>query len=263
MGGGLATVCSAEWALLESTEESAGESLAKNLGHGVEVPDGLIDEVREVDFPNADDEADHPFRDGPQRAAAYLVAAKRVAVRGLRYVAYSSDIGESLRPVRVRGEERAEGGGWEGRGDCDAVALLVSLLKSPLSTQLPHAHSPIHTLTHTHTHVCTHTNHPLNCSYCFSPTLSLCPLPRSPLPVGPVRKYGSGNVRHRMDVCPRRRVVQRVSKAAGGGEQCGHCVDHGARSYIPGERGIQFKSLTKHICTLTTEMPHATWKPWT
>ena len=110
VGGGLATACSAEWALLESSEDSAGDRLAKNLGHGVEVPDGLIDEVRDVDFPEADDDADHPFRDGPQRAAAYLVAAKRVAVRGLRYVAYSSDIGESLRPVRVRG--RREGGRW-------------------------------------------------------------------------------------------------------------------------------------------------------
>ena len=49
------------------------------------------------------DEEAHPLRDGPQRALAYLIAAKRVAVVGLkssvRYVAYSSDVGESLRPV--------------------------------------------------------------------------------------------------------------------------------------------------------------------
>ena len=69
-------------------------------GPATAVPEGITDEVFDEDFGGGEEDTDDQiFRDGPQRLAAYLIAAKRVAVRGLRYVAYSSDIGESLRPV--------------------------------------------------------------------------------------------------------------------------------------------------------------------
>eukprot|EP00301_Raphidiophrys_heterophryoidea_P017395 c2733_g1_i1.p1 GENE.c2733_g1_i1~~c2733_g1_i1.p1 ORF type:complete len:201 (+),score=34.57 c2733_g1_i1:84-686(+) len=40
-----------------------------------------------------------PTRDGPLRYAAYFARAKMLAARNVRYLAYTSDLGESFRPV--------------------------------------------------------------------------------------------------------------------------------------------------------------------